>query len=94
VSYHDPHCPVILDDGHTPLQGLPLGSQPWSRQLLREADAVVIVTDHAGVDYQAVADEAHLVIDARGVMRRFAGAARVVGLSSGDAPAGSRAAVA
>jgi UDP-N-acetyl-D-glucosamine dehydrogenase len=94
VSYHDPFCPVIEDDGHTPLRGLPLRSQPWSDALVRDADAVVIVADHSGVDYQKVADEARLVIDTRGVMRRFPGRARVVGLSTGGADAAGRVAVA
>lgn len=81
VAYHDPHCPAILDDGHTLLAGLPLHSQPLSPDALREADAVVIVTDHSAVDYQRVADEARLVVDTRGAMRAVRGAARVVGLS-------------
>jgi len=94
VSYHDPLCPVIVNDGHTPLAGLPLESRPWSRTLLREADAVVIVADHADVDYDMVAEEARLVIDTRGVMRGRTGKARVIGLSSGGSPAEDRAAVA
>ena len=81
VSYHDPHCPVIADDGHTPLKGLPLESSALSDRLLRALDAVVVVTDHSAVDYQRVADGARLVVDSRGVMRRFPGRARVVGLS-------------
>jgi UDP-N-acetyl-D-mannosaminuronate dehydrogenase len=74
--------------------GLPMESRPWSRELLREADAVVIVADHAGVDYGMVAEEAGLVIDTRGVMRGHTGKARVIGLSSGGFPAEDRAAVA
>ena len=94
VSYHDPLCPVIANDGHTPLLGLPMESQPWSRALLREADAVVIVADHADVDYGMVAEEARLVVDTRGVMRGHRGQARVIGLSSGGTIAEDRAAVA
>ena len=81
VAYHDPHCPVIRDDGHTPLRDLPLRSVELTDTALRWADAVVIVTDHSCVDYQEVADEARLVVDARGVMRGYAGQARVIGLS-------------
>jgi UDP-N-acetyl-D-glucosamine dehydrogenase len=81
VAYHDPHCPVIADDGHTPLRGLPLHSSALDDDALRDADAVVVVTDHSAVDYQRVADAARLVVDGRGVMRRFPGHARVVGLS-------------
>ena len=81
VSYHDPHCPELADDGFLALRGLPLRSRPLDEEALRAADAVVIVTDHAAVDYALVADAARLVIDARGGMRAFPGAARIVGLS-------------
>jgi UDP-N-acetyl-D-glucosamine dehydrogenase len=81
VRYHDPFCPAIQDDGHTPLQGLPIESQPLSAQTLSESDLVVIVTDHTRIDYALVAQHAPVVIDTRGVMRSFSGSARVLGLS-------------
>jgi UDP-N-acetyl-D-mannosaminuronate dehydrogenase len=46
IAYHDPHCPVIDDDGHTAVEGLPLFSQPLDAATLRRADCVVILTDH------------------------------------------------
>lgn len=81
VAYHDPSCPAIKDDGHTPIQGLPLYSQPLTSDVLRTMDAVVLVTDHTNVDYQLVGDSAPLVIDTRGTMRKYSGAANVVGIS-------------
>jgi UDP-N-acetyl-D-glucosamine dehydrogenase len=81
VSYHDPFCPVILDDGETPVSGLPLHSVELTRERLGQTDCVVIVTDHSEVDYETLAGEASLVVDARGVMRGKRGSARVVGLS-------------
>jgi UDP-N-acetyl-D-glucosamine dehydrogenase len=81
VSYHDAFCPVIADDGHTPLERLPMHSVELTRETLGEADCVVIVTDHGSVDYELVADAAQLVVDTRGVMRRHHGSARVIGLS-------------
>jgi len=81
VSYHDPYVPTIADDGHTPIADLPLHNVDLTSEALAEADAVVIVTDHTDVDYQLVADHAQLVVDGRGVMRRYGGHARVVGLS-------------
>jgi len=69
VSFHDAFCPVIEDDGHTPLQGLPLQSVALTDQVLKEADCVVVVTDHSDVDYARVARLARLVVDTRGVMR-------------------------
>ncbi|MEW5927526.1 MAG: nucleotide sugar dehydrogenase [Gemmatimonadota bacterium] len=81
VSFHDPFCTVIADDGHTPLRDLPMHSIRLTGGALEEADAVVVVTDHGGVDYGLVAERARLVVDTRGVMRGIDGGARVVGLS-------------
>jgi len=79
VSYHDPWCPVIEDDGHTPILGLPMHSVELTDAVLEAADAVVVVTDHSAVDYVRVAEKARLVVDTRGVMRNPA--EHVVGLS-------------
>ena len=51
--------------------GLPaMTSQPLTPEVLAGQDAVVIITDHALVDYELVARHAPLVIDTRGVYRR------------------------
>jgi len=86
VLYHDPYCAMIADDGHTPLAGLPMHSQPLDPELLESVDAAVVITDHTNIDYSLVAGHAPLVIDSRGVMRHVQGSARVVGLS-GQQPA-------
>ena len=83
ILYHDPYCPEIRDDGHTPLAELPLFSVPLTPEVLRDVDIVVVATDHTGVDYATVAEHARVVVDARGIMRGFAGAGRVVGLAGG-----------
>jgi UDP-N-acetyl-D-glucosamine dehydrogenase len=44
-----------------------MSSVPLTDQALAEADAVVIVTDHTGVDYASVLDHAAVVVDARHV---------------------------
>ncbi|MGV8042508.1 MAG: UDP binding domain-containing protein [Thermoanaerobaculaceae bacterium] len=67
VSYHDPHIPVaphMRTWPHLP----PMHSQPLTPETLRAADAVLIVTDHAAVDYHAVAEHAQLVVDTRGLI--------------------------
>ena len=69
VSYHDPFCPEIANDGHTHIQGLPLQSVELTDGVLRGCDVAVVVTDHSGVDYARVAELAPLVVDTRGVMR-------------------------
>jgi UDP-N-acetyl-D-glucosamine dehydrogenase len=81
VAYHDPHCPVIADDGHTALQHLPLRSLPLTPDVLAAADLVIVTTDHSAVDYDFVAAHAALVLDTRGAMRKTRGNARVISLS-------------
>jgi UDP-N-acetyl-D-glucosamine dehydrogenase len=82
IEYHDPFCPVIEDDGHTTVRGLPMFSRALDDGTLGAADCVVIVTDHTTVDYEQVARSAGIVVDTRGAMRGISGSARIVGLSS------------
>jgi UDP-N-acetyl-D-glucosamine dehydrogenase len=81
VAYHDPHCPVIQDDGHTELHDLPLHSAPLRKEVIEAADLIVIATDHTDVDYDLVAEHAHLILDTRGAMRRITGKDNVISLS-------------
>jgi UDP-N-acetyl-D-glucosamine dehydrogenase len=60
VRYHDPHVPTITDFG--------LSSRPLE-ETLEDADLVLIVTAHPGVDHDLVAKRARLVVDLRGVTR-------------------------
>ncbi|HEX6965917.1 MAG TPA: nucleotide sugar dehydrogenase [Gemmatimonadaceae bacterium] len=68
VSYHDPYVPEIADDGHTPA-GAVGRSIPLTDDAFRTADAVLIVTDHSGIDYGRVSRLAPLVIDTRNATR-------------------------
>jgi UDP-N-acetyl-D-glucosamine dehydrogenase len=65
VRYHDPHVPTILHNGHG------FASEPDLNQALRDADCVVIVTDHSIYDWAAVARQARLIVDTRHVSRPF-----------------------
>jgi UDP-N-acetyl-D-glucosamine dehydrogenase len=77
VQYHDPFVPSFREDGHE-RRGVDLAPER-----LAEADAVVIVTDHDGVDYQGIVDAASLVVDTRNATARTrASRARVVSLSA------------
>jgi UDP-N-acetyl-D-glucosamine dehydrogenase len=68
VSYHDPHIPVAPRMRSWP--DLPtLTSNPLTAETLAATDAVIVVTDHAAVDYDLVAEHASLVVDTRGVYR-------------------------
>jgi UDP-N-acetyl-D-glucosamine dehydrogenase len=62
ISYTDPHVPQMRWDGGA------LTSQPLE-EACRQADCVVIVTDHALVDYKRVVELAPLIIDTRNVLR-------------------------
>ncbi|MBA2642003.1 MAG: nucleotide sugar dehydrogenase [Actinobacteria bacterium] len=56
VSYHDPHVPELEENGLT-MRSVPLEPGGY--------DCVVIVTDHSTIDYDALVDEAKLVVDLR-----------------------------
>ncbi len=68
VKYHDPYCPTIENDGHTKIANLPLKSVELNFKQINDADIVVIVTDHSGIDYKMVKDNSKLLIDTRGVI--------------------------
>jgi UDP-N-acetyl-D-glucosamine dehydrogenase len=60
VNYHDSYVPALTELG---LESVPL------ENAAEEADAVVLVTAHPGIDYAAVAERSALFIDLRGVTR-------------------------
>jgi UDP-N-acetyl-D-glucosamine dehydrogenase len=68
VEYHDPYIPHI----HHETDGWQMDSVPDVMQAVREADAVVIVTDHKVYDYEAIVREAKFVFDSRNATRKVA----------------------
>jgi UDP-N-acetyl-D-glucosamine dehydrogenase len=69
VRYHDPHVPAAPAMRSWP--DLPaLESVPLTPEELEDCDAVIVVTDHAAVDYDLVARHAPLIVDTRGVYRK------------------------
>ncbi len=77
VEFHDPFVAEFREENHV------RKSVELSDDMLRWADAVVVITDHKAVDYQHVANVASLVVDTRNVMAATTPArARVVGLAS------------
>jgi UDP-N-acetyl-D-glucosamine dehydrogenase len=54
VSYHDPYVPELRDEG---LRSVPLDPGAY--------DCIVIVTDHADIDYAKLVEDASLVVDFR-----------------------------
>ena len=69
VDYHDPIIAAVKPSREHPhLAGR--RSVALSAANLKRADAVLIVTDHDGIDYKAVGRQAKLVIDTRNTMSR------------------------
>ena len=84
VEFHDPFVHEFREDGHS-RKGVEL-----SDEMLRWADAVVVVTDHKKVDYQRVVDHAALLVDTRNVTAGLkAGRARIIPLASGTRTVGA-----
>jgi UDP-N-acetyl-D-glucosamine dehydrogenase len=56
VAYHDPHVPSFSENG-VAMSSAPLEPAGY--------DCVVVVTNHGGIDYDALVDDAVLVVDLR-----------------------------
>jgi UDP-N-acetyl-D-glucosamine dehydrogenase len=71
VAYHDPFIPelVLEEEGHAKMQSVPFEN-------LHGYDAVVIVTDHTGIDYARVVAESKLVLDTRNATKKVRAGAR------------------
>jgi UDP-N-acetyl-D-glucosamine dehydrogenase len=54
VSYHDPHVPELPEHE--------LASEPLEPE---RYDCIAIVTDHAGIDYEALVDDGAVIVDFR-----------------------------
>jgi UDP-N-acetyl-D-glucosamine dehydrogenase len=67
VRYHDPFVPSLPQMRKHDLRlG---GSKAFTVQLLEEADAVLITTDHNEVDYELLMNTTRLVVDTRNAVR-------------------------
>jgi UDP-N-acetyl-D-glucosamine dehydrogenase len=75
VQYHDPHIPVLP---RTREYAFDMSSIPLTPELLGAVSCVVILTDHAEVDYKMVGEHAAVVVDSRHVAE-LVGRPNVVG---------------
>jgi UDP-N-acetyl-D-glucosamine dehydrogenase len=64
VTYSDPFVPKLRLDDHQLTAQDPI-------EMAEEADCVVVVTDHEGVDYPAIVDCAKLVVDTRNALKNY-----------------------
>jgi UDP-N-acetyl-D-glucosamine dehydrogenase len=62
VTYHDPYIPHLDDDG------VEMTSVPDLFQAIRQADCVVIITNHSSYDYAAILEQAQLIVDTRNAL--------------------------
>lgn len=62
VSYHDPYVP------HLQHEGLEYSSVSDLDQAVRDADCVVIITNHKFYDYDAILHNARLIVDTRNAL--------------------------
>ncbi len=66
VTYSDRYVSRVRLDGEE------LGSEDMEK-MVEAADCVVIVTDHSGIDYPALARRARLIVDTRNALRGCTG---------------------
>jgi UDP-N-acetyl-D-glucosamine dehydrogenase len=71
VSYNDPHIPRCAGMRHYP--HFDLVSTPLTEAVVREADLVLLVTDHSAYDYAWLASQARLIVDTRNAFKGIAG---------------------
>jgi len=65
VSYYDPYIPEIYNMRQTDLV---MSSVKLSDELLKEQDAVIIVTAHSNIDYKNVVDNSSVIVDTRNAL--------------------------
>jgi UDP-N-acetyl-D-glucosamine dehydrogenase len=69
VSYHDPYVPqVTFDHAYTIGDAEPLRNSELTDDLIRQADCVVICTEHSGIDYHHICETAQLIVDTRNAL--------------------------
>ena len=77
VAYHDPFVPVVPHTReHDELAGRE--SVDLTPENVSGFDIVLISTNHDGLDYQMLADDAKIIVDTRNAMKEFQGRAVVV----------------
>ena len=68
VSYNDPYVPQA--SGYRDYPGLVLESVELTENILKESDAVVIVTAHSDYDFDWISKNASLIIDTRNAIKK------------------------
>ena len=67
LTYSDPYIPRLHKMRRYDFSYM--SSAPLTEELLRKHDAVLITTDHTGIDYQWLVTHSQLVVDTRNATR-------------------------
>lgn len=67
ISYNDPHIPKLRPTRHYSYH---LESTPITKETLRNADCVLVATDHTAYDYNFILQHANLIVDTRNVFSK------------------------
>jgi UDP-N-acetyl-D-glucosamine dehydrogenase len=69
VSYHDPYvAEVTFDHAYTIGEAEPLRNSELTDELVRNADCVIICTEHSGINYHDICSKAQLIVDTRNAL--------------------------
>jgi UDP-N-acetyl-D-glucosamine dehydrogenase len=69
VSYHDPFvAEVTFDHAYTIGDGESIANSELTDDLVRDADCVIICTEHTGIDYHRICENARLIVDTRNAL--------------------------
>jgi UDP-N-acetyl-D-glucosamine dehydrogenase len=69
VRYHDPHVPLFA--GMRKYMEYRMHSTPLTAENVKQADCVLIVTNHAAIDWRLIATHARLVVDSRNALAKL-----------------------
>ena len=67
VEYNDPYIPLMPP---TRKYKFNMRSVPLDGERLKESDVVILVTDHTAYDYDWILQNASLIVDTRGAIRK------------------------
>lgn len=63
ISYHDPFVDAIN------VSGRDFSSVPLNKETLDSNDLIIVATDHSGIDYKLLTEQAKAILDTRGTTR-------------------------
>lgn len=59
VSYHDPYVPSLVEEGYD------FASTPLTKKLLQSMNCVVVITNHASINWDLIVENSVLIVDTR-----------------------------